>query len=149
MKIEGVFTLFIDIYHKYLLCANEKWSEEQVTYSEGDGLAGDVLSGFYGLSGTTLTPPFGGDMARDEPKVNIRLPQELKDQLHELAAKNKRSVNAEVVAAIESVIYTARSIEGITDEQHSTIDRIIAAESRNDTKGADKNYKLLKKSKRS
>nr|WP_140414509.1 Arc family DNA-binding protein [Yersinia intermedia] len=88
-------------------------------------------------------------MARDEPKVNIRLPQELKDQLHELAAKNKRSVNAEVVAAIESAIYTARSIEGITDEQHSTIDRIIAAESRNDTKGADKNYKLLKKSKRS
>ncbi|MGH1475294.1 Arc family DNA-binding protein [Yersinia proxima] len=43
-------------------------------------------------------------MARDEPKVNIRLPQELKDKLHELAAKNKRSVNAEVVAAIEEAL---------------------------------------------
>lgn len=40
-------------------------------------------------------------MAREEPKVYIRLPQDLKDQLHALAAKNKRSVNAEMVAAIE------------------------------------------------
>lgn len=40
-------------------------------------------------------------MARDEPKVNVRLPQELKDRLHALAEQNKRSVNAEVVAAIE------------------------------------------------
>lgn len=43
-------------------------------------------------------------MAREEPKVYIRLPQELKDQLHALAAENKRSVNAEMVAAIEMVI---------------------------------------------
>jgi hypothetical protein len=43
-------------------------------------------------------------MARDEPKVNIRLPQELKDKLHALAEKNKRSVNAEVVAAIEEAL---------------------------------------------
>ncbi|HDL6962214.1 TPA: Arc family DNA-binding protein [Yersinia enterocolitica] len=40
-------------------------------------------------------------MARDEPKVNIRLPQELKDKLHELAERNKRSVNAEMISAIE------------------------------------------------
>ncbi|CAI0819442.1 Arc-like DNA binding domain [Serratia entomophila] len=40
-------------------------------------------------------------MARDEPKVNVRLPQELKDRLHALAAQNKRSVNAEIVSAIE------------------------------------------------
>ena len=40
-------------------------------------------------------------MARDEPKVNVRLPQELKDRLHALAAQNKRSVNAEIVAALE------------------------------------------------
>lgn len=43
-------------------------------------------------------------MAREEPKVYIRLPQDLKDQLHALAAKNKRSVNAEMVAAIELAI---------------------------------------------
>lgn len=40
-------------------------------------------------------------MARNEPKVNVRLPQELKDRLHALAANNKRSVNAEIVSAIE------------------------------------------------
>ncbi|MEQ6971283.1 Arc family DNA-binding protein [Pectobacterium polaris] len=43
-------------------------------------------------------------MARDEPKVNIRLSQDLKDQLHTLATKNKRSVNAEVIAAIEEAL---------------------------------------------
>ncbi|AWK14172.1 Arc family DNA-binding protein [Candidatus Fukatsuia symbiotica] len=43
-------------------------------------------------------------MARSEPQINIRLPQNLKDQVHELAALNKRSVNAEVIAAIELVI---------------------------------------------
>lgn len=46
-------------------------------------------------------------MARDEPKVNVRLPQELKDRLHALAAQNKRSVNAEIVSAIESACRTA------------------------------------------
>lgn len=40
-------------------------------------------------------------MSREDPKVNIRLPIGLKNQLHELAAKNKRSVNSEVVASIE------------------------------------------------
>ncbi len=43
-------------------------------------------------------------MAREEPKVYIRLPQELKDKLHSLAAKNRRSVNAEMVAAIERAV---------------------------------------------
>lgn len=43
-------------------------------------------------------------MARDEPKVNVRLSQELKDGIHALAAHNKRSVNAEIVAAIEAAI---------------------------------------------
>lgn len=43
-------------------------------------------------------------MARQDPQINFRLPQELKDQLHDLAAKNKRSVNAEMVAAIELAI---------------------------------------------
>jgi len=43
-------------------------------------------------------------MSREDPKVNIRLPADLKEQLHTLAAENKRSVNAEVVAAIENAI---------------------------------------------
>ena len=43
-------------------------------------------------------------MSRQDPQINFRLPQDLKDQLHALAAKNKRSVNAEMVAAIELAI---------------------------------------------
>lgn len=54
-------------------------------------------------------------MARDEPKVNIRLPQDLKDKLHALALKNKRSVNAEVVSAIE------KAIESLTDDEELEI----------------------------
>ena len=54
-------------------------------------------------------------MARDEPKVNIRLPQDLKDKLHALALKNKRSVNAEVVSAIE------KSVESLTDDEEFEI----------------------------
>ncbi|MEL5881947.1 Arc family DNA-binding protein [Citrobacter freundii] len=54
-------------------------------------------------------------MARDEPKVNIRLPQELKDKLHALALKNKRSVNAEVVSAIE------KAVELLTDDEEFEI----------------------------
>ncbi|EBB7877455.1 Arc family DNA-binding protein [Salmonella enterica] len=40
-----------------------------------------------------------------EPTIHIRLSQELKDQLHSLAKDNKRSVNAEAVAAIEAAIH--------------------------------------------
>jgi hypothetical protein len=39
-------------------------------------------------------------MSRD-PQINIRISQELKDSIHALAEANKRSVNAELVAAIE------------------------------------------------
>ncbi|MDT0208517.1 Arc family DNA-binding protein [Serratia marcescens] len=52
-------------------------------------------------------------MARDEPKVNVRLPQELKDRLHALAAQNKRSVNAEIVAAIEAAIEESQQGMGV------------------------------------
>lgn len=36
------------------------------------------------------------------PQVNLRLPEELKNRISALAEKNKRSANAEMVAAIES-----------------------------------------------
>ncbi|WP_445425173.1 Arc family DNA-binding protein [Alishewanella sp. HL-SH06] len=39
-----------------------------------------------------------------DPQINIRLPAELKDKIHRLASENKRSVNAEVVAAIEHAV---------------------------------------------
>ncbi|HCI5922685.1 TPA: Arc family DNA-binding protein [Klebsiella pneumoniae] len=44
-------------------------------------------------------------MTKRDPQINVRLPQELKDKLHQLAEKNKRSVNTEVIAAIELAIH--------------------------------------------
>lgn len=35
------------------------------------------------------------------PQVNLRLPEDLKDKISKLADSNKRSANAEMVAAIE------------------------------------------------
>ncbi|ECM3181882.1 Arc family DNA-binding protein [Salmonella enterica subsp. enterica serovar Newport] len=43
-------------------------------------------------------------MTKRDPQLNIRLPQELKDRLTVLAGNNKRSVNAEAVAAIEMAV---------------------------------------------
>ncbi|MEL7631186.1 Arc family DNA-binding protein [Pectobacterium aroidearum] len=83
-------------------------------------------------------------MARDEPKINIRLPQELKEELHSLAARNKRSVNAEAVAAIEKAIRTAQNIDEARMQQQEIADRLITAEVQYDREEADKYYKLLK-----
>lgn len=44
-------------------------------------------------------------MTKRDPQINVRLPQELKEKLHQLAEKNKRSVNTEVIAAIELAIH--------------------------------------------
>jgi len=35
------------------------------------------------------------------PQVNLRLPEELKEQISKIAERNKRSANSEMVAAIE------------------------------------------------
>lgn len=44
-------------------------------------------------------------MTKRDPQINVRLPQELKEKLHLLAERNKRSVNTEVIAAIELAIH--------------------------------------------
>lgn len=43
-------------------------------------------------------------MARTDKQILIRIPSELREQLHSIAKDNKRSVNAEVVAAIETTV---------------------------------------------
>ncbi|EAA5227683.1 Arc family DNA-binding protein [Salmonella enterica] len=43
-------------------------------------------------------------MSKREPQINLRLPQELKDKVHEIAAENHRSVNSELVRMIESCV---------------------------------------------
>lgn len=40
-------------------------------------------------------------MARDDPQFNVRMPAEIKQQLTSIAATNRRSINAEIIAAIE------------------------------------------------
>lgn len=42
------------------------------------------------------------DRKYKNPQVNLRLPQEIKDRLTELAEANSRSLNAEMVAALEA-----------------------------------------------
>ena len=45
-------------------------------------------------------------MSRDIAPFGVRMPAELKEQLILMAAENKRSVNAEVVAAIEHAVHS-------------------------------------------
>ncbi|HEQ2046419.1 TPA: Arc family DNA-binding protein [Raoultella ornithinolytica] len=40
-------------------------------------------------------------MARTDPQFNVRMPAKIKQQLTELAAENHRSINAEIIAAIQ------------------------------------------------
>lgn len=42
------------------------------------------------------------DRKYKNPQVNLRLPQGIKDRLSELAEANSRSLNAEMVAALEA-----------------------------------------------
>lgn len=44
-------------------------------------------------------------MSRDIAPFGVRMPVELKEQLQIMAAENKRSINAEVVAAIEQAVH--------------------------------------------
>jgi len=41
-------------------------------------------------------------MARTDPQINIRIPQDLKDKLHESASINGRSVNSDITYRLES-----------------------------------------------
>ncbi|HCJ9881205.1 TPA: Arc family DNA-binding protein [Escherichia coli] len=40
-------------------------------------------------------------MARNDPQFNVRMPDEIKQQLTHIAATNRRSINAEIISAIE------------------------------------------------
>lgn len=43
-------------------------------------------------------------MSKREPQINLRLPQELKDKVHDIATENHRSVNSELVRMVESCV---------------------------------------------
>lgn len=40
-------------------------------------------------------------MARTDPQFNVRMPAEIKQELTHIAATNRRSINAEIIAAIQ------------------------------------------------
>lgn len=40
-------------------------------------------------------------MARTDPQFNVRMPEDIKQQLTSIAATNRRSINAEIIAAIQ------------------------------------------------
>ncbi|EEW2187858.1 Arc family DNA-binding protein [Escherichia coli] len=40
-------------------------------------------------------------MARNDPQFNVRMPDDIKQQLTHIAATNRRSINAEIIAAIQ------------------------------------------------
>ncbi|MEQ9912219.1 Arc family DNA-binding protein [Pectobacterium polaris] len=87
-------------------------------------------------------------MTKRDPQINVRLPPELKEKLHLLAEKNKRSVNTEAIAAIELAIHMAGRVtqddEGnieirlsqdeskILEKQIETLKQIKAAEEKID-----------------
>ena len=43
-------------------------------------------------------------MSRDIAPFGLRMPQELKERIESLAKKNRRSLNAEIVVLLESVV---------------------------------------------
>lgn len=43
-------------------------------------------------------------MSRDIAPFGVRMPAELKEQLQAMAAENKRSINSEIVAAVEMAV---------------------------------------------
>jgi len=43
-------------------------------------------------------------MARDDPHFRLRIPAELKTRIEQRAARNKRSINAEIVALLEEAM---------------------------------------------
>jgi hypothetical protein len=58
-------------------------------------------------------------MARDDPQFRIRLPADLKDWVEEMAAKNHRSLNAEIVHLIDAAKSEHDFFSGDMDDGYS------------------------------
>lgn len=48
-------------------------------------------------------------MARDNPQFNLRMTQELKDEITERAKRNGRSLNAEIIQILEDAVEAEKS----------------------------------------
>ena len=75
-------------------------------------------------------------MARNDPQFNVRMPSELKHQLTAIAETNGRSINAEIIAAIQLWIkmHKEKSIPSISSRlspsEKESMDIAIAVLSR-------------------
>jgi hypothetical protein len=63
------------------------------------------------------------------PQVNLRMPEELKDKVSTLAARNGRSANAEMVAAIEFWISANQEILENPDKYPMNNERVEISKS--------------------
>lgn len=66
------------------------------------------------------------DRKYKNPQVNLRLPQEIKERLTELAEANSRSLNAEMVAALEAWTEKNKHIQAL--DLASIAERLISLE---------------------
>ncbi|HAS1003866.1 TPA: Arc family DNA-binding protein [Enterobacter cloacae] len=66
------------------------------------------------------------DRKYKNPQVNLRLPQEIKERLTELAEANSRSLNAEMVAALEAWTEKNKHIQAL--DLASIAERVISLE---------------------
>lgn len=65
-------------------------------------------------------------MARTDPQVNFRIPQELKDKLDKAAKKSGRSITSELVTRLEQSFETEKPVQTIHMlEFNQMTDRII------------------------
>ena len=55
-------------------------------------------------------------MARDDPKFNLRLPNELKEKVKQRAKMNGRSLNSEIIQIIHDAVSQPPRILGYRDE---------------------------------
>ena len=60
------------------------------------------------------------------PQVNLRLPEELKARINELAEANGRSANAEMVAALEAWTVKNKHVQAL--DLSAVVARLIALE---------------------
>ena len=58
-------------------------------------------------------------MTKRNPQINVRLPEELKQMVHDRAEKNGRSVNSEIVEIIERAIFLGNSDAGLISADHA------------------------------
>ncbi|ECT9877610.1 Arc family DNA-binding protein [Salmonella enterica subsp. enterica serovar Oranienburg] len=59
-------------------------------------------------------------MARNDPQFNVRMPDEIKQQITHIAATNRRSINAEIIAAIQLWIKMHKEQVISSSSQHLT-----------------------------